>query len=652
MSVSHSPSIDRTAATRRIGKLAYGMLFTVLLPLLLAFWATALDRRVELPDIGSHAAGLAIAFAGAILVVAAVAGLRVRGGGWPMSPFPPAHFVTTGAYALVAHPIYVGSILLTLGISMRTGNAAGVWIVTTVLCAACVAWVWGGEGDRTRAQFGARTSPPLLHLPRSSQERPVPAERISVYFLALLPWLLVYEGINQLATPPDAIGVASRWDALIPVIGWTEILYFAAYPLVLFAPLVARSARELRTFVIGAWVATAGSAVCYLTLPTIFEKKGVPPSTFAAMLEWERAFDAPNTALPAFHVIWPMIALRPYAVAFPRLRFLYWPVVMAIGVSCVTTGMHALIDVVAGVMLGLVFANAERVWRSLVRSSERVAASWKEWRVGPVRVLNHGVYAGAGVTLGVAMIVSLAGEAHRSAIVLVAAASIAGAALWAQLVEGSPSLLRPFGYYGGILGGVTAIGAASLWNRSGLIILAAYAVAAPFIQAAGRLRCLVQGCCHGRPVESAIGMRVTHPASRVVRIAGLSGVPLHPTALVSIVVNLVAGALLLRLWIAGAPLTFIAGAYLIVAGLTRFVEEHFRGEPQTRVIAGLRLYQWMSIASLVAGCVLTALPSPPAPAMEGMSLTTFAVALAAGLVASIAYGVDFPDSKRRFARLT
>jgi prolipoprotein diacylglyceryltransferase len=375
-------------------------------------------------------------------------------------------------------------------------------------------------------------------------------------------------------------------------------------------------------------------------------------SIFAPLMEWERAFEAHNTAFPAFHVIWPMLALRLYTRAFPRTRVLYWPLVVAIGASCLTTGMHAIADVIAGLLLGAFFANLERVWRLLVRGAEIIAASRAEWRAGPLRLINHGLYAALGAALGVGVAITLAGRGQLGAILFVAAAAIAGAALWAQWVEGSSALLRPFGYYGGVIGAAAAIALSSLWTGSGLELLAAFAAGAPFVQAAGRLRCLVQGCCHGRPVQSAIGMRVTEPSSRIVRIAHLGGVPLHPTALYSIVVNLAIGILLLRLWALAVPVALIAGAYFVFAGLTRFVEEHYRGEPQTRTVAGLRLYQWMSITSVVLGCLLTAVPSPAAPPPEAVTATTIAATLAAALAAYVAYGVDFPESNRRFARLT
>src|SRR5664280_1762748 len=65
------------------------------------------------------------------------------------------------------------------------------------------------------------------------------------------------------------------------------------------------------------------------------------------------------------------------------------------------------------------------------------------------------------------------------------------------------------------------------------ILLASFAMSAPSIQATGRLRCLVQGCCHGRPADENIGICFTHPNSRVNKISGMAGVPLHPTQLYS-----------------------------------------------------------------------------------------------------------------------
>ena len=82
------------------------------------------------------------------------------------------------------------------------------------------------------------------------------------------------------------------------------------------------------------------------------------------------------------------------------------------------------------------------------------------------------------------------------------------------------------------------------------------------------------------------------------------------------------------------------------------MEESYRGEPQTPVVRGLRLYQWFTLAFLVAGAVLTTLPvaAAPAPARGGVA-TLVLLALAVGALCGFAMGVDFPRSNRRFARL-
>ncbi len=113
------------------------------------------------------------------------------------------------------------------------------------------------------------------------------------------------------------------------------------------------------------------------------------------------------------------------------------------------------------------------------------------------------------------------------------------------------------------------------------------------------------------------------------------------------------GVLLARLWSLGAGLLLTTGVYMILAGISRFVEESFRGEPQTPILAGLRLYQWTAIVMLMSGLVLTSIGSPAAPGVAGWSdPITIGLAVLFGLIAAAAMGVDFPESKRRYARLS
>ncbi len=290
------------------------------------------------------------------------------------------------------------------------------------------------------------------------------------------------------------------------------------------------------------------------------------------------------------------------------------------------------------------------LWRLTCCGAEWVANSWGEKTVGPVRFLSHGLYAAVGALVGTFIAVVLAGAGYLWWMVAMTLAAQVGAALWAQLVEGSPQLLRPYGYFGSVVGVIVVALVAGAVGADGWLIAGAFATGACFTQVLGRVRCLVQGCCHGRPVNADWGLRYVHPRSRVVRLSKLEGVPLHPTQLYSIVTSLLTAAVLLWLWFLGAPLPLITGSYFILTGLGRFVEEHYRGEPQTPWLAGLRLYQWLAIGLIVGGAAVTAIAGASAP-RPAPDLASLPVLIAVGVLTYIAYGIDFPNSSRRFSRL-
>jgi prolipoprotein diacylglyceryltransferase len=266
--------------------------------------------------------------------------------------------------------------------------------------------------------------------------------------------------------------------------------------------------------------------------------------------------------------------------------------------------------------------------------------------------MSHGIYAGLGATVGLIIAVTLAGSQNLGWLVAMALlAGVLGAGLWAQVVEGSPQLLRPYGYFGAPLTAIVVALVAGLVHADAWLLFVSFGTGGCFAQAIGRMRCLVQGCCHGREAPEAFGIRYRHPMSRVTRLSALGGLPLYPTPLYSMIWMVFVGLVLLRLWALAAPLQFIAGTYFILVGLGRFAEEHFRGEPQTSVIAGLRLYQWLAIAFVVGGAALTTLGPTAAPTAMAFDPHVLPVALAVGAIHYFAYGVDLPGSSRRFSRL-
>jgi hypothetical protein len=596
--------------------------------------------------------GGALALLGAALVAAATLALRVYGGGLPMSPYPPARFVRRGPYRYLAHPVYVGAVLACAGIALALRSPAGLWIVTPLLAAAAAAWVLGYERDATRAHFGDAVRPPLLRLPPVTGEPPTGADRASAYLILFLPGAALFLAVELLGAPPDARVAWRAWDLALPVLPWTAPVYMLAYPFVLAVPIVAAARAELRWFMARGWIAIALIIPFYLLLPIIAPAKPVEGTgVLQTVMRWERAYAAPITAFPAFHVVWLFLAAFVYAGRWPRLAPLWWLVAAAVSVSCVTVGMHAVLGLLGGLAALLVIVRAEWLWERLRRGAERLANGWRERSIGPVRFINHGVYAALAAWVGLLAGVALAGPASLWPLLGIAAAALVGAGLWAQLIEGSPQLLRPYGYFGSVGGALLSVPVIAALGAAVWPLLAAFAVSASLAQAIGRGRCLVQGCCHGREAPDRLGIRYRHPRSRVTRLSDLGGRPLHPTQLYSAGWMLLVAAVLVRLWTLGAGLQLIVGLYFVLTGLGRFVEEHYRGEPHTRVWGAFRLYQWLAIGFVAAGAVLTTLGWTPAPALAWPTPAALLAISAFALLSYVAYGVDFPKLNARFSRL-
>ncbi len=119
----------------------------------------------------------------------------------------------------------------------------------------------------------------------------------------------------------------------------------------------------------------------------------------------------------------------------------------------------------------------------------------------------------------------------------------------------------------------------------------------------GRLGCLAQGCCHGRPTDLPWGITFTHPACNVAE--PLLGVALHPTQLYEsgaelalalfLVFHVIPGIEKTRYRYGTAFFTFL-GSY----GMIRFMIEFFRGDDRGAFLAAtLSPSQWISLFVIV-----------------------------------------------------
>ncbi|MBL0928276.1 MAG: prolipoprotein diacylglyceryl transferase [Phycisphaerales bacterium] len=640
-------------------RVAYGAVFCVVLPALLVLWARRLDGVLPLPAIGPSPVGWGVAAGGALLMIWAMVGLRTMGGGLPMNAFPPSRPVVAGPYAVFAHPIYVGAVAVAFGVSFAVGSAAGAWIVSPILTLGCVALVWGYEAQDLQLRFGTVPGGRWLRLPEASDEPPGWRDVVCAWFGLFVPFLVLFEAIGHVPVP-GAVDIAA-YERAWPTFAATTPLYSSVYPLVALVPLVFVRRRDLRGWMLDAWLGVFIGLLAFVVVPVVYPPRpfdhGAP---FAWLLALEQSDGVDGRAsLPSFHVFWAFLAARACWSRGRGVGAAANLLAMGVATACVTTGMHSVADVVAGVVLMIVAAGRVKLWVGILGAAERIANSWKEWRLGPVRVLSHSPYPGIGAALGVGVVGAASGVTGATAASVVGVCSLAGACLWGQYWTGSPRLLRPFGYFGGLIAAVCVVPVLALVWPSGVQgwqLGGALAVAGPWIQAIGRVRCLIQGCCHGRKVERCEhGIRYRHPRSRVITVASLGGVPLHATPVYSMLSNAVIGVLLWRLVSIDAPASFVVGAYLLLTGLARFVEESLRGEPQTHVYARLRLYQWCAVGSVVLGACLTCVRSEPVRWIgwdgAGGFVAVMALALMTGVVHALAMGVDFPGSNRRFARL-
>jgi hypothetical protein len=635
-----------------LAKSLYGLLFTAALPILLVVWAARTRGVVALPTFHSLVWGLVAAGFGLLLMALGIAALWWRGGGLPMNAFPPPRYVSGGIYRAFSHPIYVGFASVCIGVAVTAGSASGLWLVSTTVILSSAALILGYELPDMQERFG-EAFPQHRLLPPDDQGHPTLQERARCYLTVLLPWFVLYEAIVALGVPVDAKVAYLPFESRLPVWPWTEILYSSVYVVAGLAPLVARTRHDLRWFSSRALLSMIIVFPLYLVVPLI-----APPRPFvstgglADLLNLDPSRGSAAGAFPSYHVIWAFLAAEVTGRSpWQRRLWRVWAVLAS--VSCLTAGMHALVDVLAGFLIVWVVMRMERVWSFLRRSSETIANSWREWRMGPVRVINHGAYAGAGVFLGLWILDTLLGPGKSVIPVAIFLGGTVGAALWAQYIEGSPALLRPLGFYGGMIGtSVGGIAAAWFTGTSVWLVLSALVVAAPWIQGLGRLRCLVQGCCHGRPASEYLGIRYEHARSRVCRMSSLRGIPIHPTPMYSLLWNVAVALIVTRLYLLHTTASMVGGVYLILSGIGRFVEEAYRGEPQTPIFWGLRLYQWVALVTVVLGATITTLVSTPLTPEPILHVSSIFVAFACGVAAWLVSGVDFPESNRRFARLS
>lgn len=638
------------------GRFLYGLTFVVVLPAYLVLWSTKLGH-LTLPDVPHvPAMGQILILVGVLILLAGMWAIIKRGEGLPMNAYPPKRYVRDGIYFWLSHPIYLGFCTGCAGVSILFDSSPGLWVITPIVTLSSAALIWGYERPELINRFGDVYFDHWLRLPDASSSSPVFRDVMSVVVLVFLPWLVLYEGVASYIGVVDPVWVSTlSFEENLAAYDLAGLPYVLTYPFVILAPFFARTKQDLREFAMAGLVSTALVIPFYLTLPIIAEFRPIQPTTiWGELIVLQHSIDNPATAFPAFHVTWTFFAARLFASRYTRATAIIWIAAWIMALSAWLSGMHAILDILGAVFVYVVASSYNRFWEFIRGYAEKLANSWREWRFGTVRIINHAFYAGFAGFAGYLYFAVVIGSQNLGASLFICVCSLVTAGIWAQVVEGSDKLLRPFGYYGSVIGAIIGALIVEYWTGlSSFISLGAMCVAAPLNQAFGRLRCLVQGCCHGAPAPEHIGIRVTEPNSRVCHLAELRGIAIYPTPLFSIIGNLFIGMVVFRMARLGAPGSSIIGIYFILSSIARFVEETYRGEPQTPVFGGLKIYQWICIVLLVIGSILTMIPSAPVSLDgAGTSYLTWIFAIIFGLLSGTAMGVDLPNSTKRFTRLT
>jgi phosphatidylglycerol---prolipoprotein diacylglyceryl transferase len=165
-------------------------------------------------------------------------------------------------------------------------------------------------------------------------------------------------------------------------------------------------------------------------------------------------------------------------------------------------------------------------------------------------------------------------------------------------------------YYGGLIGAIIFGAIYISWKKMPFWKTAD--VLAPSIALGsffGRIGCLLNGCCYGRPTNLPWAITFTNPQAQEISNTPLN-VPLHPTQIYDGLLNLVLYVFLAWLFRRKKFDGEIFATYLICYAITRSVVECFRGDYSgLHYHLGLTPAQWVSVPMFIIGLGLAAILS-------------------------------------------
>ena len=170
-------------------------------------------------------------------------------------------------------------------------------------------------------------------------------------------------------------------------------------------------------------------------------------------------------------------------------------------------------------------------------------------------------------------------------------------------------------YYGGFLGAAATGIIYILWEKMPLwktldVLAPSVALGSVF----GRIGCLLNGCCYGRPADLPWAITFTNPQAHDLSGTPLD-VPLHPTEIYDALLNFALYVFLAWLFRRKKFDGQIFATYLLCYAVTRSIVECFRGDyTNPHYHLGLTPAQWIGVPIFITGLALAAVLSRRAPA--------------------------------------
>jgi hypothetical protein len=222
-----------------------------------------------------------------------------------------------------------------------------------------------------RCLNGSLSSPPSPSgtgwrpLPPDDEATPSVRERLAFLLFVVIPWIGLYELTVHLHLPGTPFQF--EFENSLPIYPWTALIYQSIYLVVAAAPWLARTRADLRRLTISVWVSLVVVFPVYWLAPSQAPRRALDATSWVArVLAWERSTYPPTAAFPSYHALWVLFIARLIRPAWLGAAY-----AAAVIVSCVTTGMHFIPDLLASLLIAPFLCDPERIWRAVHR---RIAA--------------------------------------------------------------------------------------------------------------------------------------------------------------------------------------------------------------------------------------------------------------------------------------